>query len=35
MTLELIMEQRKIAAVFFTIIASFSSIAAAILPAFA
>ena len=35
MTLELIIEQRRIVAVFFTAVASFSSIAAAILPAFA
>ncbi len=34
MTFELIIEQRKIAAVFFTAAASFSAIAAAILPAF-
>lgn len=35
MTLEMIIEQRKVAAVFFAVVASFSSIAAAILPAFA
>ena len=35
MTLELIIERRKIAAVFFTAVAHFSSLAAAILPAFA
>lgn len=35
MTLELIIEQRKIAAVFFTVVASCASIAAAVLPAFA